>query len=94
VKNKLFKQKDGIVTRTIAGETILVPVYGDLADIQKIFSVDPVAGFIWEKIDGHRSFKELLDLIINEYDVDHEVAENDLAGFIDSLKSAGLILEA
>jgi hypothetical protein len=94
VKNTVFKKKDGIVTRNIAGETILVPVYGDLADIQKIFSVDPVAGYIWEKIDGLRTCSEILDMITEEYDVDRNVAEKDLTEFLESLKSTRFIVQA
>jgi hypothetical protein len=89
----VFKKKDGIVTRTVAGETILVPVYGDLADIQKIFSVDPVAKFIWDLIDGNRSFTEILDCVTAEFDVQPETASKDLSEFLNTLLSTGLIQE-
>jgi hypothetical protein len=93
LKNTVYKKKDGIVTRTIAGETILVPVYGDIANMQKIFSVDPVAAFIWENIDGQKSNTDILNLIISEYDVENDIAKKDLIEFIDSLSTAGLISE-
>jgi hypothetical protein len=93
LKQTIYQKKDGVVTRTVAGETILVPVYGDLADIRKIFSVNPVAGFIWENIDGSTSFDYLLEKMTGEYDVDRETADRDLTDLIESLKTWGLIEE-
>jgi hypothetical protein len=92
LENTVYKKKDGVVTRTIAGETILVPVYGDIANMQKIFSVDPVAAFIWEHINGEKTCHEILTMIIEEFDVEMNVAKADLEDFLSSLKSAGLIL--
>lgn len=88
------RKSDGVVTRTVAGETILVPVYGDLADIRKIFSVNPIAGFVWENIDGSRSFESIVERIVIEYDVDRETVGRDLDDLLAAMKTWGLITEA
>ncbi len=85
---------DDVVTRIIAGEKLIVPVRGQLADMRNIYTVDPVGAFIWDGIDGTRSLEELRDRITAEFDVEEAVAEKDLMEFMAQLTSSGLVVEA
>ncbi len=89
--NSRFCKKEQIVTRQIAGETLLVPVYGDLANMERIFTLDPVAAFIWEQLDGKKSLKDIRDGVLDAFDVKKEQAETDIFEFIDELVKADLI---
>ncbi|OPX33795.1 MAG: hypothetical protein B1H12_11235 [Desulfobacteraceae bacterium 4484_190.2] len=66
-----FHRKDDIVTRQVAGETLLVPIYGDLANMERIFSLDPVAAFIWEQLDGEKSLEGIRDSLLNAFEVEN-----------------------
>lgn len=90
-KQLVYEKSDKIVTRKVAGETILVPIKGRLADMQKIFSLNEIGDFIWNMIDGKRSTKEICKEIISRFDVDEKVAEDDLNIFIRDLVKEGLI---
>ena len=92
--NSRFRKKEDIVTRQIAGETLLVPIYGDLANMERIFALDPVAEFIWEKLDGEKSLKDIRDEVLNAFDVKEEQAETDIFEFIEELLKADLIDQA
>lgn len=70
---------------------ILVPIRGNLADMQRIFSLTPVAEFIWERLDGARSVKEIRTDLIQSFEVDRETAEKDISEFIDELIDNKLI---
>lgn len=94
IKKEIYKKNDRIVARKVAGETILVPVKGDIADMQKIFSLNKVGSFIWDMIDGKRSLKDIREELISKFNVDEGVAEADLREFIRELVKEDLILVA
>jgi hypothetical protein len=89
-----FRKEENIVTRQIAGETLLVPIYGDLANMERIFALDPVAAFIWEQIDGEKSLKDIRDGVLDAFGVNEEQAETDIFEFIKELVEANLIEQA
>ncbi len=91
---KVFKKKEEIVSREIAGETILVPISGKLADMQKIFAVDAVAEYIWQQVDGKKDIGMIRDKVVSSFDVDRKQADEDILGFVDQLINAQLIEEA
>jgi hypothetical protein len=91
--NTTFRKKENIVTRNIAGETLLVPIYGDLANMEKIFTLDPVAAFIWEHLDGEKSLEDIRDGVLDAFDVEKEQAETDISEFVNELVKADLIIQ-
>ncbi len=80
-----------MATRQVAGEALLVPVRGRLAEMQKIFALNPVAGHIWQELDGKRSLGEIRDSILARFDVEREAADRDVREFIEELLEAGLL---
>ena len=90
---KLYAQNDNIVRRDIADETILVPIRGNLADMQRIYALDPVADFIWMQLDGKQSVGKIHSSLMDNFDVDAKQAALDLNEFIDKLLQANLIEE-
>ena len=89
--NMTYRKKENIVTRSIAGETLLVPIYGELANMERIFTLDQVAAFVWEQLDGKRSLKDIRDDVLNTFEVNKEQVEKDISEFIDELLKADLI---
>lgn len=92
--SKIYSKGNDIVSREIAGETILVPIRGQLADMQQIFALNPVAEYIWQSLDGKKSLGDICDGIVGNFEVDRNQAENDLQEFLDELLEAGLIVES
>lgn len=90
---KVYKKNSDIVTRKIAGELFVVPVKGRLADMQRIFTLNPVAEYLWEEIDKGKSLDEILNGILNRYEVGKEQAEADILDFIAELLEMDLVRE-
>jgi len=90
--NTCFKQEDHVVTREIVGETILVPIRGKLADMQRIFTLNDVGAYIWNQLDGRIGLENICRGIVTEFDVFREQAKNDLNEFISELLEAELIV--
>ena len=85
-----IKDKD-LVTRSIAGETIIVPVRSNVGDLDSIYTLNMAGTMIWELIDGKNSVSKLIEEICNAYEVTPEEAEKDTLDFLNSLKESGLI---
>ena len=92
--SKVFKKQNNIVSRNIAGETILVPISGKLADMQRIFSLNSAAEFIWNGLDGIKNLEAIRADLISSFDVNEEDAGHDIEEFIAALLREDLITEA
>jgi hypothetical protein len=91
---RCFVKDPSVVSRKIAEEFILVPVKQKAGDIDGIYTVDEVAGRIWELIDGKRSLQEIGNIITEEFDVASKEAEADLVEFLRQLEQIGAVRAA
>ena len=91
--HKVFKKDENIVARKIAGEFFLVPIRGKLADMQKIFTLNPVAEYIWQEIDNQKSLPDICNGIMSAFHVKKDQAESDVREFVTELLAEDLIKE-
>jgi hypothetical protein len=89
--DKVFIRDQDIVSRNIAGEFFLVPVKGNLAHMEQIFTLTSVAEYIWDRLDGQKKLRDIREDLIAQFDVEQEQAEPDIREFIIELMEAGLI---
>lgn len=87
----LYAQADGLVGREIAGETILVPVRGDLATLQQSFVMNPVAAHVWRRLDGKTCLGAILHDVLDRFEVDAAQARADLEEFVEDLQRSELV---
>ena len=88
---KWFSKESDFATRSIMGETIVVPVKGGAEDQNSIYVLNELGTQIWELIEGKISIHRMIDEICKAYDVGPEEAEKDAIEFLNSLEVAGLI---
>lgn len=86
----MIKNKD-LVTREIVDETILVPIGSMAQKLNGMISLNEMAAFIWEHIEEAADFNQLVDMILDEYEVDRETAAVDASNFIMQLLQHGMI---
>jgi|SRR6185437_4482610 len=91
--NFRYAQSDSVVARVIAGETLIVPVRGGVGDLASIYSLNELGSFIWRQLQPAKTCQELVSLVMDEYDVTAEVAQQDVGIFIGKIKDAGIIRE-
>lgn len=89
MENKKFSIKQGYVAREIAGEYIAVPV--DSSCGTNIIILNPVSKFLWDELKTEKTFDELLNAILGNYDVSKEEAETDLKEFLMQLIENNLL---
>lgn len=91
--NTVYHKTGDIVSRKIADETLLVPIRGNLADMQRIFSINAVAEYIWQALDGIRPLQDIRDGVMAEFDADPAQCDADIRAFIDQLLENRLITD-
>jgi len=84
---------DEVVARHIAGEELLIPIRGRLADMQRIFALDPVAAHVWKKMDGSADLESILQSVLVAFDVSEERARKDVKAFVGQLEAEGLVTD-
>jgi hypothetical protein len=83
-----------IVSRTIGGQCVLVPLAERGADLDSIFNLNRVAAFIWEKLDGQRTTGQLVDAVVERFEVDRQRAEADTLELLETLQEIRAIVPA
>jgi hypothetical protein len=86
-----YVRSDSVVSRAIAGETLVVPVRGNVGDLASIYSLNAVGSTIWQALEKPRVSDELAELIASEYEVTAQRAQEDVLKFLDEMRSSGLI---
>lgn len=90
---ELYVRSDNVVSRVIAGETLIVPISKGVGDLASIYSLNAVASTIWETISCPRSKSEIVQLVAREFDAGSTQIEHDVEAFLVEMKSVGLVAE-
>ena len=77
----------------VAGENMAVPLGEEAASLNGVVALSSAAAYLLRQLIEDRTREELLELLLQEYDVKPEVAEEDLSKFLEELTAIGLILE-
>ena len=86
-----YKQCANIVTRKVAGEVLLVPVKGNLADMQQLFTLNETGELVWECLREGTTAEIIVQRITETFDVATATAQADVKELLDRLLGKGLI---
>jgi len=87
----VYRCCENLVTREIVGETIIVPISGQLADLQQVYSLNTTGGFIWGQLDGNASLETIHRAVTANFKTSKKQAWTDLSELVADLTQAGLI---
>lgn len=87
-----MKAKNGFNLRTVCGENILVAEGEENIDFSNIISMNESSSYLWNSIQGKDfEVKDLVDLLLEMYEVDEETATRDARLLVDQWKQAEII---
>jgi len=86
-----YERNPDFIFRKIVDELVLVPIRQDVADMDCIYTLNPLGAFIWDKLDRPTTLADVQAAIVEEYAVEPEVAAADLLEFIRQLELAGAV---
>ncbi len=82
----VFSHSPDIVTKKTGNEYVLVPVANNIADMNSVYTLNETGAFIWELIDGTRNVEEIINSLVEEYNIDRQTATADIFEFAENLK--------
>lgn len=86
-----YQRNPDFIFRRIVDDLVLVPVRQDVADMDCIYTMNPVGAFIWERLDGQATLADLQAALVAEYSVEPQDAAGDLLEFVQELEAAGAV---
>ncbi len=78
----LRQLKTKFVARNVSNELVLVPLTGNVAQMNEMFTLNETACFIWENCEKVETSDEMCSLMLENFDVDADVALNDIQTFL------------
>lgn len=85
---------EGLDRREVCGEAILVPTGEKAADFSKLISLNDSSLYLWKEMEGKDfSADDLVQALLNEYEVDEETARKDVDRFLQQLFAEQLIVK-
>lgn len=86
-----MKIKKEFITRTIAGETVVVPTGAAAARLNGMITLNDTGAFIWKFLQEEHTKEELLAAMLEEFEVDEACAREDIEGFTGVLMEQGML---
>lgn len=87
-----MKAAKNIMLREIAGEHLLIPV-GEMAmNIHGMINLSESGMLLWNRLQKDCSEEDLIQCILDEYDVDRETARTDIQAFLDKMNQIGILV--
>ena len=77
---KCYKQAENIECQQFDQESILLNIQTGI-----YFRLNEMGGYIWPLLDGEHSIHEIVDSIVDEFEVSADAAEKDFLCFMDEL---------
>jgi hypothetical protein len=80
-----------IVSRDVAGETIVVPICRGVGDLDSVYTFNPVGRNLWRLLENGQSAEELANWVATHYEVDAKQAVADVQSYLSELQEVGLV---
>ena len=79
------------VLREIAGDYIIIPTGKTVFDFNGLITLNEVGVSLWKMLQNEVTFDDLLQGVLDEYDVEPAVAREDIQEFLDQPVNRGII---
>lgn len=86
-----MKIKRGFIVKEIAGQYVVIALGAASKIFNGIIKLNDSGKFIWDKLAVGADKDDIVNALLEEYDVDRTVAEADVDKFIDELKGANIL---
>ena len=84
--NTVLQAAPGNLTSDLEEETVILNV-----DDGIYYGMNPVAAFVWRRLENRSTFQEVFESVMAEFEVDEETCRRDLTLLLTNLVEAGLV---
>ena len=86
-----MKIKENFILRKVADSYIVVPVGSMTLNFNGIINLNETGAFLFEKLQQGAGREDLINVLLEEYDVAPDRAENDVDIFIQKVRDADVL---
>jgi len=80
-----------IVSRDVAGETIVVPICRGVGDLDSVYTFNAIGRSLWRRLESVQTTEELANWVSKHYEVDAKQALEDVQCYLAELQEVGLV---
>lgn len=91
ILNKIPKKNEDLAWRVIDNETIVIDLNRQPEEGEELQVLNETATEIWKLIDSKNTVKDIIEKIINEYDIESDKVKTQIESLIKDLSSKKLI---
>jgi hypothetical protein len=84
--NYKYIQNKKVIQSRIGDEVVMLDM-----DSGFYFGLNSVASIIWGKLEKPKSFEEVVNELLEEYNIDRQTCENDTRAFLDQLFQKNIV---
>lgn len=82
----VLSRNPGAAFRVYDGQaTVVLPDRGEVKVLNEVGSL------VWERIDGKRTVEQILEAVLEDYEIGPEEARRDVLDFISALREHGMV---
>ena len=85
----VYKPRSDVRFRVVGDEAVIVR-----QEDAEVIALNEVGASVLALLDSRRSVRDVLDALLEQYDVDRESLSRDVARFLRELRDAGVVEEA
>lgn len=86
-----MKIKEGFVLRSVADTWAAIPVGSAAAEFNGMLNLNDSGAMLWQLLERGARHEELLQAMLDRYEVTQEQASEDVAVFLNTLRQAGCV---
>lgn len=88
-----MRTKKGFMLRTVANRNIVISIGKASLEFNGLITLNETGAFIWKKLSNGCTYDELLNAVLDEYEVDEATAKQGIDDFLKIARNADLIDE-
>jgi hypothetical protein len=85
------KRKADFMMQNVGGENLVVPLGGQVMDLNGLITLNDTGACLWELLARERTADELASAVAERFDVDAATARADVQTFLDEIARIGLL---
>ena len=85
-----MKIKDGYILRVVAKQNVVLPATGDL-ELDRMLTLNATGKFLWERLEKGAQKSELVDAMLDHYEIDENTARTCVDNFVKNLEHYGFV---
>ena len=86
-----MKIKENFMLRKVADTFVVVPIGDAVASFNGMINLNEAGAFLWQQMEKDTTPEDVVKAMLEQYDVEEELAKSDVDKFIAELRAADLL---